>query len=1010
MSKKLWLLIGLLFLTLVLTLKICSDGGLLGPEEISSKPMVYNPQDVEVINRLLRGDGSGRDPQYFSSRLNELGWQPGQPQTWKGDNQSGVHIIWTQSGSIEALMLNNAYLIGSVDLTGLSAVSILYLSGNMIKEVKGLEGLKALKRLTLDKNMLSGPIDFTGLKELEVINLSCNNLKEVKGLEGLLKLKTIDLSQNQLTEVGDLGKLTNLEFLALNNNHLTHIGLLDNLKSLHTLLIQGGNKIKDIGTLSQAANMYRLNISDNELSHVGPLGYLPNLVELSINTPTLTETFDLTKMPRLFRLEVAGYQAASPEFLKTAGPTLAVLSYSARQIPRLNLADYNWPILQWLRIQTDESLEYVDFNGKAIKTVLVSGLLTPDQIKNPGAIETLYLYSDSLHMISDIRALKAALKPARLTVAPQSPPLSDGQAEVKAGEVYGLESLSPTLVKELQDAGPEAELVFYEADPSGENQNNCSMLNAPNEKVDVGNHDGQITVTFLQPGRFKAAIKVNDPSLFQTDNPRYRRNNIFAVYDHIFEASGLALGSYSFNAADVEVINNILRHNDSGDLAKRRGWQIDQPQTWQDRAQKQHSASGSKEREILGWKNGYLESIDFRFMSLTGELDLTGLTRLESIIIDNNKITSIKGLSTLSRLQSLHASSSGLSGPLDLSGLKNLDQAWLGYNQITEIKGLETLNSLSTLNLSRNQLTRLEGLDGLASLDFLVLRQNQLTDIGDLSRLTEVWTLDVAQNKLTSLGDLSQLKGLSSLNFGGNPLTDFSFLQKLPSKITSLGFSGEEAHLVNLSGLEEIELYDWADQVIDLKNRPLRKLTLHSHVPLEKIINPGPIQSLNINGEAGYSLAELMAMRAVLNPSDERFFTQNYRLDDVAANIAAGQAYKIEELSPSLAAEIKTGGEIVAIEARFCQDITTPFDEQWGRDLNKFGGSCQYRVEVLAKAPQDDKSEFLRFRGYLVWDREGGLITFPRSGIYRLGLKRKAFSFSRGLSVEYLDDFVVTEK
>ena len=86
---------------------------------------------------------------------------------------------------------------GELTKADLENVTTLFLVGNQLTSVKGLEKLTQLTELYLNHNKLT----------------------DVKGLEKLTQLKYLNLSGNKLTEVPKgLEKLTKLKFLVLNSN------------------------------------------------------------------------------------------------------------------------------------------------------------------------------------------------------------------------------------------------------------------------------------------------------------------------------------------------------------------------------------------------------------------------------------------------------------------------------------------------------------------------------------------------------------------------------------------------------------------------------------------------------------------------------------------------------------------------------------------------------------------------------------------------------------------------
>ena len=96
------------------------------------------------------------------------------------------------------------------------------------------------------------------------------------------------------------------------------------------------------------------------------------------------------------------------------------------------------------------------------------------------------------------------------------------------------------------------------------------------------------------------------------------------------------------------------------------------------------------------------------FFALSSDIveidNLVGMADLVKLQLDNNIITRIQGLETLTKLKWL-----------DLS-----------FNMIEKIEGLEELRLLEDLSLFQNRITVLEGLDTLENLNVLSVGSNQI--------------------------------------------------------------------------------------------------------------------------------------------------------------------------------------------------------------------------------------------------------------------------------------------
>ena len=94
---------------------------------------------------------------------------------------------------------------------------------------------------------------------------------------------------------------------------------------------------------------------------------------------------------------------------------------------------------------------------------------------------------------------------------------------------------------------------------------------------------------------------------------------------------------------------------------------------------------------------------------------------------------------------------------------------YLNDNRLTSVKGLEKLTQLTTLNLVDNKLTDVKGLEKLTQLKELSLGYNKLTSIKGLEKLTQLKELILTDNKLTNVKGLEKLTQLVELDLEDNP-------------------------------------------------------------------------------------------------------------------------------------------------------------------------------------------------------------------------------------------------
>ena len=147
--------------------------------------------------------------------------------------------------------------------------------------------------------------------------------------------------------------------------------------------------------------------------------------------------------------------------------------------------------------------------------------------------------------------------------------------------------------------------------------------------------------------------------------------------------------------------------------------------------------------------------------SSTKRMGVEAHTRLEELLLDENQLRSLRGLSAIPYLRTLTASA----------------------NQLIDTAGTEQLTSLTTLDLSANQLENCVELSSLIKLRTLKLNGNQITTMPSLSKLSHLESIDLTDNGLPSLEDLAKAIGggsseklhispIRTLTILGNPLID----------------------------------------------------------------------------------------------------------------------------------------------------------------------------------------------------------------------------------------------
>ncbi|KAJ3612707.1 hypothetical protein NHX12_018965, partial [Muraenolepis orangiensis] len=120
-------------------------------------------------------------------------------------------------GSLEVLHLshNGISNMANLQLSRLTNLKALFLQGNDISQVEGLEGLTRLRELVLDCNRIKGlgAHSLAAQSELLELHLTENRVRNLSHLEPLVALRRLFLTANKLQDISELEKLEALPSL-----------------------------------------------------------------------------------------------------------------------------------------------------------------------------------------------------------------------------------------------------------------------------------------------------------------------------------------------------------------------------------------------------------------------------------------------------------------------------------------------------------------------------------------------------------------------------------------------------------------------------------------------------------------------------------------------------------------------------------------------------------------------------------------------------------------------------
>lgn len=203
-------------------------------------------------------------------------------------------------------------------------------------------------------------------------------------------------------------------------------------------------------------------------------------------------------------------------------------------------------------------------------------------------------------------------------------------------------------------------------------------------------------------------------------------------------------------------------------------------------------------------ESGRLVGIDLRKAGLTGKLDVSRCTALESLDCRENELTG-----------------------LDASGCTALTHLDLGANQISDLSGLKKVENLTWLALDSNEISDISELRELTSLTELFLQDNLINDIAELRGLINLTRLSLGNNEISDISVLGNLKNLTSLYVNNNRIRDITVFRKMEN-LQELDLSGNEISdimvLKETINLKKLNLSDTMISDITVLRR-LTKLT-----------------------------------------------------------------------------------------------------------------------------------------------------------------------------------------
>lgn len=322
--------------------------------------------------------------------------------------------------------------------------------------------------------------------------------------------------------------------------------------------------------------------------------------------------------------------------------------------------------------------------------------------------------------------------------------------------------------------------------------------------------------------------------------------------------------------------------------------------------------------------------------------------------LSNNRLQTLRPLSSIKHLLTIGAANNQLSKLLDFDAPQNLLYVDYSANLLTTMTNLKRHRYIQILKLDQNQITEMTGIDELPNLQFLSLNENKITLISGLP--LSIQQLHLAHNQISKLNvGLQGLVNLRVLDLSYNQVTNLKGLNELESLMT-LMLRGNGIRKVNtldpvidLALLSDIDLID--NPVVEKQMYRLRvayKLPQLRSLDSESVTAEEKIKAENLYG---LDLEDRTALFNQIFPGqtfvDKRLYTSemlDYESDSDREDLNFIDQYQAPKTSASRSVGSRVGssrlskvnsresldsvtmGEILAFSKRYVGDLIEKID------------------------------------------------------------------------------------
>ena len=217
---------------------------------------------------------------------------------------------------LTSLYLGSSYLGGNrisdlSPLSGMTGLTHLDLQNNtFITDLSPLSGMAGLTSLLLSGNQIADLSPLSGMTGLTRLELGGNRIADLSPLSGMAGLASLPLSGNRIADLSPLSGMTGLTRLELGGNRIADLSPLSGMTGLTHLDLQNNDFITDLSPLSGMAGLTRLFLGGNRIAELSPLSGMTGLTNLELQGNRIADLLPLSGMAGLRHLDLRGNQIA----------------------------------------------------------------------------------------------------------------------------------------------------------------------------------------------------------------------------------------------------------------------------------------------------------------------------------------------------------------------------------------------------------------------------------------------------------------------------------------------------------------------------------------------------------------------------------------------------------------------------------------------------------------------------------------------------------------------------